>query len=103
MELADTNSDFVASTTYFNSQTGYTTFTYEFTTAGTFTLSIGVVDMADSTVDCLNMTLTRIAIIANGHKLAMVKLIPTLVAMATPFGLMAVLQKITPVMLLPKP
>ncbi|NET84604.1 MAG: hypothetical protein F6J94_22590 [Moorea sp. SIO1F2] len=92
MELADTNSDFVASTTYFNSQTGYKTFTYEFTTAGTFTLSIGVVDMADSTV-----------FIINGHKLAMVKLIPTLVAMATPFGLMAVLQKITPVMLLPKP
>ncbi|NEO69492.1 hypothetical protein [Moorena sp. SIO3H5] len=51
LELADTTSDFVASTTSFNSQTGYKTFTYEFTTAGTFTFSIGVVDMADSTVD----------------------------------------------------
>lgn len=50
-ELADTNSNFFFSNTIFLSETGYETFTYQFTQAGTFTIGLGVVDVEDTDVD----------------------------------------------------
>jgi len=50
-ELADTNSVFVFSPTPFNEETGYQTFEYKFTTAGTYMVGIGVVDVGDTVVD----------------------------------------------------
>lgn len=50
-ELADTNSVFALSPTPFNEETGYQTFEYKFTTAGTYTVGVGVVDVADTVVD----------------------------------------------------
>ncbi len=50
-ELADTNSDFVPFTGGFASETGYGSFAYEFTTAGTYTIGLGVTDVSDSAVD----------------------------------------------------
>lgn len=49
-ELADTNSSFVLSPTSFSEETGYETFSYTFTTGGTYTIGLGVVDVGDSSV-----------------------------------------------------
>jgi Ca2+-binding RTX toxin-like protein len=49
-ELADTNSVFLLSPTRFNEETGYRTFEYKFTTAGTYMVGVGVVDVADTAV-----------------------------------------------------
>jgi Ca2+-binding RTX toxin-like protein len=46
-ELADTNSAFVLSPTPFNEETGYQTFEYKFTTAGTYTVAVGTVSVGD--------------------------------------------------------
>ena len=50
-ELADTNSNFVLSPTVFNEETGYATFSYTFTTAGTYNIGFGVTDVQDTTGD----------------------------------------------------
>ncbi len=52
-ELADTFSPFLGAltTTNFENQTGFTTFSYRFTTAGTYTLGIGVADVGDGSRD----------------------------------------------------
>ncbi len=50
-ELADTNSSFIPLGSSFNEQTGYGTFTYQFTQAGTFKVGVGVVDVGDTIVD----------------------------------------------------
>lgn len=50
-ELADTNSVIALSPTPFFEETGYQTFEYKFTTAGTYTLGLGVVDVRDTLVD----------------------------------------------------
>jgi Ca2+-binding RTX toxin-like protein len=50
-ELADTSSVFALSPTPFNQETGYQTFEYKFTTAGTYTVGVGVVDVGDTVVD----------------------------------------------------
>jgi subtilisin family serine protease len=50
-ELADTNSTFIPFTGSFSEQTGYATFTYEFTQAGTFNVGVGVVDVGDTSMD----------------------------------------------------
>lgn len=49
--LANTNSSFVLSPTSFNEETGYATFSYTFTTQGTYQVGLGVVDVADTVVD----------------------------------------------------
>jgi hypothetical protein len=49
--LADTNQPLNPSGTSFTSATGYGTFTYEFATAGTYTIGIGVMDGGDSQID----------------------------------------------------
>ena len=49
--VADTNSEFVFFDGLFNEQTGYGTFEYQFTTAGTFNLAVGVVDVEDTFAD----------------------------------------------------
>jgi hypothetical protein len=49
-ELADTNSVFVLSPTPFFEETGYRTFEYRFTTAGTYTIGFGVADVGDTAV-----------------------------------------------------
>ncbi|NEP11656.1 MAG: S8 family serine peptidase, partial [Symploca sp. SIO2C1] len=51
LELADTTNQFSRFAGSFGSETGYGTFTHEFTTAGTFMVSIGVVDVVDNGVD----------------------------------------------------
>lgn len=52
-ELADTFSPLVGTlaATNFENQTGFTTFSYTFTTAGTYTLGLGVVDVGDGAND----------------------------------------------------
>jgi len=51
-ELADTTSEFSSlASASFGLETGYRTFTHEFTTAGTFTVGIGVVDVVNNSVD----------------------------------------------------
>jgi Ca2+-binding RTX toxin-like protein len=50
-ELADTNSAFVLSPTPFNEETGYQTFEYKFTTAGTYTVAVGTVNVGEINVD----------------------------------------------------
>ncbi len=49
--VADTNSELVFFDGLFDQQTGYGTFEYHFTTAGTFNLAVGVVDVGDTFVD----------------------------------------------------
>jgi Ca2+-binding RTX toxin-like protein len=49
--LGDTNSKFVLSDSPLLSETGYGKFSYEFTSAGTYVLSLGVADVGDSVVD----------------------------------------------------
>jgi subtilisin family serine protease len=49
--LADLNSGLVSSPTIFYEETGFDTFSYTFPTDGTFTLGVGVVDVADTAVD----------------------------------------------------
>ncbi|NEO54785.1 MAG: trypsin-like serine protease [Okeania sp. SIO3B5] len=49
--LADTFSDFVDSDTVFFSETGYQSFSYEITQAGTYTLGFGVADAGGFAVD----------------------------------------------------
>ena len=48
--LADTNSSFVSSATSFNEETGFSSFSYTFSTAGTYTIGVGVVDVQDTGV-----------------------------------------------------
>ena len=48
--LADTNSSFVSSATSFNEETGFSNFSYTFSTAGTYTIGVGVVDVQDTSV-----------------------------------------------------
>jgi Ca2+-binding RTX toxin-like protein len=48
-KLADTNSTFVLSP--FFKETGYQTFEYKFTTAGTYSVGLGVVDLLDTLVE----------------------------------------------------
>ena len=52
-ELADTFSPFVQTltSTSFENQTGFQTFSYSFMTAGTYTLGVGVVDVGDGSSD----------------------------------------------------
>jgi hypothetical protein len=51
-KLADTYSDLVSfDTSSFNQQTGYNTFTYEFTEAGVASLALGIAGVADGSVD----------------------------------------------------
>ncbi|MEQ8384127.1 MAG: S8 family serine peptidase [Coleofasciculus sp. A1-SPW-01] len=50
-ELADTSSDFNRFTGSFGSQTGYGTFTHQFTESGIFTIGVGLMDAGDSYVD----------------------------------------------------
>ncbi|MEW6493893.1 MAG: S8 family serine peptidase, partial [Cyanobacteriota bacterium] len=50
-ELADTESSFALSPSAFNKETGYAQFSYTFTTAGTYTIGLGVVDTGDTTID----------------------------------------------------
>jgi Ca2+-binding RTX toxin-like protein len=50
-ELADTNSVFMLSPTVFGEETGFQTFSHTFTTAGTFTIGVGVTDVGDTIVD----------------------------------------------------
>ncbi len=50
-KLADTFSIFVNSPTPFSNETGFKTFSYQFETAGTYTLGIGVVDVGDPAGD----------------------------------------------------
>ncbi|MEQ9355156.1 S8 family serine peptidase [Coleofasciculus chthonoplastes] len=50
-ELADTNSNFSRFTGSFGSQTGYGTFTHQFTESGIFTIGVGLMDAGDSYVD----------------------------------------------------
>lgn len=49
--LGNTNSSFVTSPTIFQEETGFGTFSKTFTTAGTYTVAVGVVDVGDSIVD----------------------------------------------------
>jgi subtilisin family serine protease len=49
--LASTNSSFVPSSTIFPSETGFGTFSHTFTTGGTYTLGLGVLDVADTVAD----------------------------------------------------
>jgi subtilisin family serine protease len=49
--LASTNSSFVPSSTIFPSETGFGTFSHTFTTGGTYTLGLGVLDVADTIAD----------------------------------------------------
>lgn len=51
VELADTFSTFVESATAYEYETGFQTFEYTFTTSGTYTLGIGVVDVGDGGAD----------------------------------------------------
>ncbi|MEC4819473.1 MAG: hypothetical protein SAK29_40315 [Scytonema sp. PMC 1069.18] len=50
-KLADTGSAFVLSPTRFFEETDYTTFTFQFTEEGTYTVGLGVVDVTDTLVD----------------------------------------------------
>ena len=50
-ELADTNIRFSLSPTGFSQETGYAQFSYTFTTAGTYTIGLGVVNTGDTTID----------------------------------------------------
>ncbi len=50
-ELADTNSTFNFSNSGFNEETGYGSFSYQFTNSGTFTIAVGVSDAVDGVVD----------------------------------------------------
>jgi|GEM_PF-4986881 len=51
LELADTNSEFSRFAGSFGSETGYGTFTHEFTTAGTFMVGMGVVNVTDNVIN----------------------------------------------------
>jgi len=48
--LADTNDAFVTSATSFNQETGFNSFSYTFSTAGTYTIGVGVVDVQDTSI-----------------------------------------------------
>lgn len=50
-ELADTSSGFTRFSSSYGSETGYGTFSYEFTESGSYTVAIGVVDVEDTGVD----------------------------------------------------
>ncbi|MFP5273432.1 S8 family serine peptidase [Coleofasciculus sp.] len=50
-ELADTSSNFSRFTGSFGSQTGYGTFTHQFTESGIFTIGVGLMDAGDDYVD----------------------------------------------------
>ncbi len=50
-KLADTNSTFNFSNSSFNEETGYGSFSHQFTNSGTFTIAVGVLDAVDSIVD----------------------------------------------------
>ena len=72
-KLADTNSTFVTSTTSFSAQTGFEPFAYNFTTPGTYTLGIGVVDAVDFDttsallVDNVKLTSSSVPVPAEVH------------------------------------
>ena len=52
VKLADTTSGgFGTSASAYNESTGYQTFVYTFTTSGTFTIAVGVLDMVDTEFD----------------------------------------------------
>jgi hypothetical protein len=50
-ELGDTTSIFMNSLTPFNQETGFQTFSFTIPTTGTYTLGLGVTDVADNVVD----------------------------------------------------
>ena len=50
-KLADTNSAFHSSNSGFNEETGYGSFSHQFTNSGTFTIAVGVLDAVDGIVD----------------------------------------------------
>ncbi|MFB2879592.1 S8 family serine peptidase [Aerosakkonemataceae cyanobacterium BLCC-F46] len=49
--LANTNNSFTPSSTIFPKETGFGTFSYTFTNPGTYTIGVGVMDVADSGVN----------------------------------------------------
>ncbi|MEM6446844.1 MAG: PEP-CTERM sorting domain-containing protein [Cyanobacteria bacterium J06642_2] len=49
--LEDTNSGFVSSPTSFSEETGFSAFSTKFSSSGTFTLAVGVLDVNDGIVD----------------------------------------------------
>lgn len=69
-ELADTNSTFVLPSGSVK-QTGYKQFSYTFTTAGTYTIGLGVVDVGDKTVDS-SLLVDNVSLTPNGaHKVTL--------------------------------
>ena len=49
-DLADTNSILLSSDTFFFEETGFQSFTYEFSNGGTFSVGVGIVDALDTNV-----------------------------------------------------
>ena len=66
LELADTNSDLVRFSYSFRLETGYERFTYQFTESGTFTLSLGVVDVGDTQINS-GLLVDNVSIISSSN------------------------------------
>ena len=66
LELADTNSDVVRLSYSFRLETGYERFTYQFTESGTFTLSLGVVDVGDTQINS-GLLVDNVSIISSSN------------------------------------
>ncbi|MBZ8179341.1 DUF4114 domain-containing protein [Oscillatoria salina] len=66
-ELVDTNSSFDSFNSQFRSQTGYGSFSYEFTQGGTYTIGIGVADAEDPAVNSA-LLIDNLKIVSNTSK-----------------------------------